>query len=403
MATNNLKRATLAEVCSLVTDGTHDTPRRVQKGYPLIKAKEIGGGRIDFETCDHISQEEHLAVISRSKPELGDTLFAHIGASLGEAAYVNTNREFSIKNIALFKPNPEVIDGKYLYYLVISPQFQAMAKGTKTGSAQPFLSLQQLRTHQLLYQEDLTIQKRVGNSLSKYDDLIENNLQRIKILGQIAQTIFTEWFINFHFPSHEKVTMVQSGTSFGKIPEGWEIKNLFDVAEITYGFPFKSKLFTSQNIGKPVIRIRDIQENRTTTYTQQTADKKYIVVNGDLVVGMDGDFHMGKWSGGEAYLNQRVVRFRPKTKDARYFLFLSLKKPIDFFQATIVGTTVAHLSDADLKSINILVPSEKIFNQFNKLTDRLFSLEIALRVANECLRRSRDLLIPRLITGEIKL
>lgn len=108
MVGNGIIESTLAEVCSLVTDGTHDTPRRVESGFPLIKAKEIVGGRIDFETCDQISREEHLQVIARSKPEQGDTLFAHTGASLGEAAYVNTSREFSIKNIALFKPNPAV-------------------------------------------------------------------------------------------------------------------------------------------------------------------------------------------------------------------------------------------------------------------------------------------------------
>ena len=82
-----LIETSLGAVCHLVTDGTHDTPKRVDTGYPLIKAKEITGGRIDFMTCDQISEIDHRAVISRSKPEFGDTLFAHIGASLGECAF----------------------------------------------------------------------------------------------------------------------------------------------------------------------------------------------------------------------------------------------------------------------------------------------------------------------------
>lgn len=164
MELDSLTESTLAEVCSLVTDGTHDTPKRVASGYPLIKAKEITGGRIDFETCDQISEAEHLEVIARSKPEFGDTLFAHIGASLGEAAFVNTTREFSIKNVALFKPNPAVIDARYLYYLVISPAFQALAKGTKTGSAQPFLGLSQLRGHCIQYHRDLATHAISGQS-----------------------------------------------------------------------------------------------------------------------------------------------------------------------------------------------------------------------------------------------
>ena len=87
---DGLTESTLAKVCSLVTDGTHDTPKRVETGYPLVKAKEISGGWIDFDNCDQISEKEHLKVIARSKPEFGDTLFAHIGASLGEAAFVSS-------------------------------------------------------------------------------------------------------------------------------------------------------------------------------------------------------------------------------------------------------------------------------------------------------------------------
>lgn len=218
MVNYGIIESTLAEVCSLVTDGTHDTPTRVESGFPLIKAKEIVGGRIDFETCDQISKEEHLQVIARSKPEQGDTLFAHIGASLVEAAYVNTSREFSIKNIALFKPNPAAIDRRYLYYLVISPQFQAMAKGTKTGSAQPFLSLGQLRSHRIQYHRELCVQRRIAGILSAYDDLIENNQRRIRILEEMARTLYRDWFVKFRFPGHEEVPLIDS--PLGPIPKG---------------------------------------------------------------------------------------------------------------------------------------------------------------------------------------
>ena len=180
--TPEIAASTLAEVCSLVTDGTHDTPKRVPSGFPLIKAKEIVTGKIDFTHCDQISEDDHRKVVARSKPEWGDTLFTHIGASLGAAAFVSTRREFSIKNVALFKPDPKVIDARYLYYLVISPEFQALATGMKTGSAQPFLGLSQLRGHRISFHSDLEVQRRIGQVLSAYDELIENSQQRIKIL-----------------------------------------------------------------------------------------------------------------------------------------------------------------------------------------------------------------------------
>lgn len=215
-----LTKASLAEVCILVTDGTHDTPKRVPSGFPLIKAKEIASGQIDFSCCDQISEAEHRKVIARSKPEFGDTLFTHIGASLGAAAFVNTTREFSIKNIALFKPNPAIIDPRYLYYLVVSPSFQSLAIGTKTGSAQPFLGLSQLRGHRIQYHRDLVVQKRIAGILSVYDELIENNQRRIEILESMARALYNEWFIYFRFPGHQDYVRVASPE--GEIPDGWE-------------------------------------------------------------------------------------------------------------------------------------------------------------------------------------
>jgi type I restriction enzyme, S subunit len=236
---NALTESTLASVCSLVTDGTHDTPRPVESGYPLIKAKEIVGGRIDFESCDRISKEEHLRVIARSKPEFGDTLFAHIGASLGEAAFVNTRREFSIKNVALFKPNPALMDARYLYYLVISPAFQALAKGTRTGSAQPFLGLGQLRNHRIKYHSNLATQRRIGEILSAYDQLVENSERRIRVLDRMARALYREWFVHFRFPGHGQTRRVQS--VLGDIPAGWEVRELGEILQLHYGKALKKE------------------------------------------------------------------------------------------------------------------------------------------------------------------
>jgi len=221
--------STLAGVCSLVTDGTHDTPKSVADGFPLVKAKEIVGGIIDFDQCEKISEADHKKVISRSKPEFGDTLFAHIGASLGEAAFVNSNREFSIKNVALFKPNPNIVVPRYLYYYVISHDFQERIKAMRTGSAQPFLGLSQLRGFSVRLHRDLSVQHRIASILSAYDDLIENNNRRIAILEEMARRVYEEWFVHFRFPGHEQVKTVES--ELGVIPEGWSIQPLGNLLE----------------------------------------------------------------------------------------------------------------------------------------------------------------------------
>ncbi|MDP2895182.1 MAG: restriction endonuclease subunit S [bacterium] len=292
----------------------------------------------------------------------------------------------------------EALDLGFLYYLFLSPQFNTHLFKTATGAKILHTAPGRIEDYRFA-RPPMETQRRIAAILSSYDDLIENNTRRIKLLEEMAQMIYREWFVNFRFPGHENVRLVDS--ELGPIPEGWSVRNLFDVAHVTYGYPFKSKLFAEGGDGIPVIRIRDIKADSTNTMTTEAADSKYIVNNGDLLVGMDGDFHMGKWAGRKAYLNQRVVRFRPKLNLPSYFLFLALQAPIHHFDTTIVGTTVAHLSDRDLRSVNLLVPADDVLEWSSAMFDPVFTLEIALKLKNANLRATRDLLLPKLISGEI--
>lgn len=178
MVVNSLATSTLSGLCTLITDGTHDTPKVLPDGVPLIKGKDISRGFIDFTSCDHISLEEHQHIIKRSKAELGDTLFANIGNSLGDVAYVATRREFSIKNVALFKPNRSRTDPRYLFYLLKSPAVQLGLITQRAGAAQPFLGLASLRSFEVDYHTEITEQHRIAAVLGAYDDLIEVNRRR---------------------------------------------------------------------------------------------------------------------------------------------------------------------------------------------------------------------------------
>jgi type I restriction enzyme S subunit len=176
------------------------------------------------------------------------------------------------------------------------------------------------------------------------------------------------------------------------------------VAQPTFGFPFKSKLFNAHGDGMPLIRIRDLPKNGTETWTTESAAPQYEVEDGDVLIGMDGDFHMCKWPGGRAYLNQRVVRFRPLTDVmSRYEIFLALERPIRRLNESIVGTTVAHLGKRHLEELRVVVPSVDVRRAARKMFDPLFDLSIQLRKANANLRATRDFLLPRLISGEIDL
>jgi type I restriction enzyme S subunit len=405
----------LADVCNLVTDGTHDTPKRVQSGFPLIKAKEIVGGQIDFSSCDQISETDHRKVIARSKPEFGDTLFTHIGASLGAAAFVNTNREFSIKNIALFKPNPTIIDSRYLYYLVISPDFQSLAIGTKTGSAQPFLGLSQLRSHRIRYHRDLPIQRRIAGILSAYDELIENSQRRIKILEAMARALYREWFVHFRFPGHENVPLVPS--SMGPIPQGWEVKKVREVADTFRGRSYRSVDLAEEG-GLPFLNLKCLDRDggfRRTGLKRYTGDFKgiHVAKKGDIVMAVT-DMTQERRIVARAALvptldnefgiySMDLVRIEPKSELPKIFFysFLRYSSFADEVKEHANGANVLHLSPDRITDYRCMVPPSDLMHRFETFVAPVVEEIDILANQTDNLRRTRDLLLPRLLSGQI--
>jgi len=389
---------TVEEVTETLIDYRGKTPKKSTSGVKLITAKVIKDGFVVDGNHEYIADNNYEKWMQRGLPKQWDLLIT-TEAPLGEIAQLRTTEKVALaQRVILLRGKPEIIDQQYYFQALKSPFVQAELKARSTGTTVLGIKQSELRQVRIPYYP-LPTQRKIATILGAYNDLIENNTRRIQILEEMAQALYREWFVNFRFPGHESVLMVES--EFGLVPEGWEVKNLFDIADVTYGFPFKSKLFTAEPVGKAVIRIRDLKTNGTKTYTTQETLQKYIVKDGDLLVGMDGDFHMCKWAGGEACLNQRVVRFRPKHTLPAYCLFLALEKPIRYFDLTIVGTTVAHLSDKNLKSIQFVIPPPHTLCFVQDIFDALFNLEINLRIKNTTLRRTRDLLLPKLISGEV--
>jgi len=251
------------------------------------------------------------------------------------------------------------------------------------------------------YVPPLPRQRRIADILSTYDELIENSQRRIRILEDMAHAFYREWFVQFRFPGHEKVKMVSS--PLGKIPEGWEMRAVKDVATVTYGFSFKSKKFNTDSIGMPVIRIRDILDGSINTYTDEKVEPRYHIKNGDILVGMDGDFHMCIWSSGHALQNQRVAKFESNSESGNYYLFLALEFPIETWNKSIVGTTVAHLGDMHINAIQIIWPPANILAKAQAILEPMSEQIIALKRQIKKLRQTRDLLLPRLMSGHLGL
>lgn len=152
-----------------VRDGTHDSPKYVKEGFPLVTSKNLKNGIIDFSTCKYISEFDHLKISERSKVDMNDILFAMIG-SIGNPVLVLTNEQFSIKNMALFKNISSIIDMKYVYWFLLFSQ--EIMKKQASGGVQSFVSLKFLREF-LFSLPPLEEQKRIVEKIEEFLPLIE--------------------------------------------------------------------------------------------------------------------------------------------------------------------------------------------------------------------------------------
>lgn len=161
----------LGQACTKVTDGTHDTPVTIDEGRPYITAIHVKNGRIDFASCLYLSEIEHEKIYRRCNPEKGDLVVVNIGAGVGECGFVSTDFEFSMKNVALLKPKPTILAPEFLFN---SHRFRKnrIAHVVKSGGAQPFLSLRDLRSLPILL-PPLPEQRKIAAILSTWDKAIE--------------------------------------------------------------------------------------------------------------------------------------------------------------------------------------------------------------------------------------
>ena len=168
--------------------------------------------------------------------------------------------------------------------------------------------------------------------------------------------------------------------------------------DVQYGYAFDGHLFNSKEEGTPIVRIRNIPDGYTNDYTTEEANESYIINDGDILVGMDGIFHINTWSGGKAYLVQRACSFRPKNVSMKGFIMQAIYEPIKFFENTVVGATVAHLGKKHIDSIDLLVSNDdKMYKPFEKMFNERQNLKSQLRLLAE----ARDRLLPKLMNCEI--
>ena len=362
---------------------------------PWIKiADATKSGKYLYKTKEHVN--EFGASFSRYLPA-GSLIIAASG-TLGYPQMLG------VKGCAhdgwLIPSNFRGIDSHFLYYYFLWKKefFYSSAYGA---------AIQNINT-MILKEMEVTIpslptQRMIASILSAYDDLIENNTRRIAILEEMAQAIYREWFVNFRFPGHENVKLVQS--TLGMIPEGWAVVSLSSLMEIKGGTqPPKSVHVYQPTEGYVrLIQIRDYQSDKHPTFVPSSG-KLNTCNERDIMIARYGASVARICLGLSGAYNVALTKVLPAKTSYRIFLKEFLTS--DFFQQSLIGMSGRAAQNGfnkgDISAILLArTINDRLFDHFSEIGIPMESSILGLRRRNENLRTTRDLLLPKLISGQL--
>jgi len=350
-------------------------------GFPYIRAQDIKNGLIAFKEPKFITYElrQKLKNYTVNKDDVCITI---VGAYVGDIGIVNNSLSGAnlTENAVKLTNLKNNFDAQYLKYCLLTREAQEAMKKFGSGAAQDKLGIYKIKEIQIP-NPPAEIQRKIAGILSGYDRLIENNTRRIEILEEMARSIYREWFVNFRFPGHEQVRMVDS--ELGLIPEGWEAKKIKDVMELAYG---KSLIAKNRIPGTvPVYGSAGV-----IGYHNESLAK-----SPGVIIGRKGNIGSVFWSDDDFFPIDTV--FYVQTEVCLHYIYYNLQNQ-NFINN---DAAVPGLNRNQAYSLPFLLPRENLLKQFQHFVDVIFKQTRNLRIKNDNLRSTRDLLLPRLISGEI--
>ena len=306
------------------------------------------------------------------------------------------------------------VDQKFLFHWLQGKSYEILGIADEAAHGTKRLQTDRLQNFPL-HLPPLPLQRKIATILSAYDDLIENNRRRIEILEEMARSLYREWFVNFRFPGHEQVKMVDS--ELGLIPEGWEVKQLGNIVLeiIDYRGKTPKKLGSDwSESGILAISAKNIKQGKLinldkSNFVDEALYNKWMkseLKQGDILMTSEAPL-------GELYylvkhqkfcLSQRVYSIRANPDIIKpSILFSALYSPLiqEQIYARQSGTTVLGIRQTELRKVPVIVPSINLQTSASQILDDLFKSIETLQRKNANLRQTRDLLLPKLISGEI--
>lgn len=370
--------------------------------HPYIRARDIKNGNIN--TDDFIFLEENTYnKIKKYIINENDIAITIVGASIGDVGFAQKNVDgFNLTENAVrlthFNDNAS---SKYVYYLLIQKQYKELMQTIAGGAAQPKLGIYKIQKIKVCL-PSLHDQEKIASILSAYDNLIENNNKRIKILEQMAENLYKEWFVRFHFPGHE-TTPFENG-----IPKGWNYKRIYELYNTTSGgTPSRTNNSYYDNGNIPWVKTGELLDSLITDTEEFITEEG--LKNSSAKMIEPGSLLCSMYAGvGKLGINiipmtcsQATCVFTPKTDISIWYLFFWLKRNKEYLESISFGAAQQNISQDIIKKITVLFPTESVASVFDEKIKPIYQKIQNLMQQNANLIKQRDLLLPRLMSGKL--
>ena len=395
------KKVKLKDCCHSISDGDHLPPPKSNSGVPFVTIANI-------DATNHIDFGNTMFVPLEYYNSLNDILYSVVG-SFGKPVLIKENIPFAFqRHIAILRPNNEIADSRFLYYVMLTRDFFMQADTVAIGAAQRTISLTALRNMEVKL-PSMETQYRIASILSRYDSLIENYQKQIKLLEEAAQRLYKEWFVDLHFPGHENAKIVDG------VPEGWEKKTIDDVTcKVTTGLNPR-KNFVLGKGSNYYVTIKNMADNtlflddrcdRVDNEALEKINKRSDLKIGDILfsgIGTIGrvalvDIPTNNWN-----VSESVFTLRANDIVTKEFLYLMLLSPDmqNYCQSNAHGAAQKGIRMADLKAYSFNLPPFGVIQKFTNLVTPTIKKVSSIRNQIRLLTEARDRLLPKLMSGEI--
>jgi type I restriction enzyme S subunit len=393
----------LKDVTSNIVDSEHKSAPETDEGYPYIKTSDIENGRINFDEVSYVNEDAYEEWTQRLTPESGDIVVTR-EAPVGRVGFIPEGKQICLgQRTVLIRPDPEYIDNQFLRYVLLSEEIQNRLESLSTGSTVDHLNMSDLRSLELPSLPDMETQKKIGKILSNFDRKFDLNQRRNEILEEMAQILFEYWFVDYGHYSTNTQSPEQNP------PEDFTKGSLGDIAEINHsrtdpgdqpGRTYHYYSFSGYDEG-PQPELEKGENINSAKY--EVSDNTVLLSK--LNPGINRVWRV-KDSHEHSISSTEFVNLEPKGDQALNFIYLLAKSDHfrSYLESHTTGTSGSHqrVKQKDILNYTLFVPSKEELDKFNSIVQPLLESIANNRAECNTLEEVRDTLLPKLISGEVR-